>query len=189
MQAEEDEAKDKKRRKLEEIEDELMGTQNAKRTAELYQEYMEEHKRTKRASDRRFDKQNDFDSPEALNRKQNACSEMQEESTGSRDPASYAEPEVMHIDQVMMEEWSGQEKKWDDDVNDYVKKIRHVSDDEEEYARDDVNNFELPMKLVREARKEEMKHMMKKIFKGRQEIGGPPCDGEGTHQHEVGGHG
>ena len=141
VQAEEDEAKDKKRRKLEEIEDELMGTQNAKRTAELYQEYMEEHKRTNREG------------------------EMQEEASGSRDPASYAEPEVMHIDQVMMEEWPGQEKKWDDDVNYYVKKIRHVSDDEEEYAWDDVNNFELPMKLVREARKEEMKHMMQKICK------------------------
>ena len=44
VQAEEDQAEDKKRRKLEEIEDDLMGTQNAKRTAELYQEYMEEHK-------------------------------------------------------------------------------------------------------------------------------------------------
>ena len=96
----------------------------------------------------------------------------------------------MHIDQVMMEEWSGQEKEWDDDVNYYLKKIRHVSDDEEEYAWDDVNNFELPMKLVREARKEEMKHMHDaEDLQGREEIGGPPCDGKGTHQHEVGGHG
>ena len=95
VQAEEDQAKDKNRRKLEEIEDELMGTQNAKRTAELYQEYMEERKRTKREG------------------------QMQEKATGSRDPASYTEPEVMHIDQVMREEWSDQEKKWDDDVKDY----------------------------------------------------------------------
>ena len=141
MQAEEDQTKGNKRRKLDDIEDELMNTQGAKRTAELYQEYMEEHKRTKREG------------------------EMREEARGSSDPASYAEPEVMHIDQVMAEEWSVPEKKWDDDVKDYVKKIWQVSDDMEEYAWDDVNNFELPMTLVREARNEEMKHMMKKIFK------------------------
>ena len=128
MQAEEDQTKGNKRRKLDDIEDELMNTQGAKRTAELYQEYMEEHKRTKREG------------------------EMREEARGSSDPASYAEPEVMHIDQVMAEEWSVPETKWDDDVKDYVKTIWQVSDDMEEYAWDDINNFELPMTLVREAR-------------------------------------
>ena len=71
----------------------------------------------------------------------------------------------MHIDQVTAEEWADEEKRWDDDVKYYMQKVQQVSEEEEEYAWDDVNNFELPMNLVREARKEEMTHMMGKIFK------------------------
>ena len=71
----------------------------------------------------------------------------------------------MHIDQVMAEEWADEEKRWDDDVKYYMQKVRQVSEEEEEYAWDDVNNFELPMNLVREALKEEMTHMMGEIFK------------------------
>ena len=135
---------EKKRRKLNDIEDELMSTEaeNTKRTAELYQEYMEEHKRRKGES------------------------KLAERSSSSGGPAHYEEPEVMHIDQVMAEEWKDEEKRWDDDLKYYMQKVQQVSEEEEEeYAWDDVNNFELPMNLVREARKEEMKHMKEKIFK------------------------
>jgi hypothetical protein len=43
-QAEDEQGEGAKRRKLQDIEDELMGTEDAKRTAELFQEHMIEHK-------------------------------------------------------------------------------------------------------------------------------------------------
>eukprot|EP00974_Lingulodinium_polyedra_P053060 5099478-Lingulodinium_polyedra.AAC.1 len=46
----EKEENDLKRRKLEDMEDEVMKTDDLKRTEELYQEYMQEYKRQKRES-------------------------------------------------------------------------------------------------------------------------------------------
>ena len=82
MQAMQEHEVNEKRRKLEDIEDELMGTDDTKRAAELYQEYMQEHKR------------------------RTGEGKMQEKASGSGDPAQYVEPEAMSIDQVMTEEWT-----------------------------------------------------------------------------------
>ena len=86
-----------------------MGTEAAdtKRTAELYQEYMQEHRRRKGEN------------------------KMKEKATGSGDPAQYVESEVMNIDQVTAEEWSDKERKWDDDIKEYVWKVQQISDDME----------------------------------------------------------
>ena len=64
---------------------------------------------------------------------------MQEMASSSRDGANYAEP-GMDIDQVLVGEPG-------------------------DYAWDDVNNMELPMEAVREARKEEITYMKNKTFK------------------------
>ena len=141
QRVQEDREEDKKRRKLEDIEEELMGTEIAKRTAELYQEYMREHKRQK------------GERP------------MREAASGSGDPARYEESVKMNIDQILAEEWMDQEREA---ATTYAYPHGDPGDpsgDLSEYAWDDVNNFELPMNLVREARKEEMKHMKEKIFK------------------------
>ena len=57
----------------------------------------------------------------------------------------------MEIDQVLKQEWIDNEKGEQDQMN--------------EYAWDDVNDMELPIEKVREARTEEMKYMKGKTFK------------------------
>ena len=111
MQAMQEHEVNEKRRKLEDIEDELMGTDDTKRAAELYQEYMQEHKRRQGES------------------------KMQEKASGSGGPAQYVEPEAMSIDQVMTEEWTDQEHELA-----LTQAYLHVDSAEEsgEYAWDDV---------------------------------------------------
>ena len=79
MQAMQEHEVNVKNRKLEDIEDELMGTEDTKLAAELYQEYMQEHKRRKGES------------------------KMQKKASGSGGPAQHVEPEAMSIDPVMTE--------------------------------------------------------------------------------------
>ena len=114
-----------KRRKLEDIEDECMQAENPKRTAELFEEYMNEFKRQRV--------------------EETPTQEVPSSSTG---PAQYEE---MNIDQIMAVEWMEAEKMIDECVD--------------EYAWDDVNDMELPIDKVREARREEMKYMKGKTFK------------------------
>lgn len=73
-----------------------------------------------------------------------------EQPSSSMDVPVYGEP-GMDIDQVMGHEWMDQE--WGDQL------------EVEEFAWDDVNDMELPLDLVRAARKEEMDYMKGKTFK------------------------
>ena len=57
----------------------------------------------------------------------------------------------MNIDLVLKQEWTEQEQG----------ELGHVC----EYAWDDVNNMELPIEKVREAREKEMKYMKGETFK------------------------
>ena len=80
---------------------------------------------------------------------------MQEVATISIEDPVYEE---MNIDQVLKQEWIDNEKGEQDQMD--------------EYAWDDVNDMELPIEKVREARTEEMKDMKGNDVQDCQEIRG-----------------
>jgi 4-diphosphocytidyl-2C-methyl-D-erythritol kinase len=92
----EQEEKITKRRKLQDIEDEAMRTEDLKRAAELCQECMREHKR------------------------QRSEMPLQERSSGSGDPVQYAEREEMSVDRVMAEEWAENERAMEEEMKEYA---------------------------------------------------------------------
>ena len=127
----------KKQRTLDDIEDECMRTEDPKRSAELFEEYARESKRQK------------------------GSEAMQEVASGSTGAARYEE-----MFDRMMEPYDPTEAE--EMAIDRVADIGLEADDDralEEYAWDDVNDMELPLDMVRAARKEEMEHMKGRIFK------------------------
>ena len=82
------------------------------------------------------------------NKRQKGENQMQEVATSSTEDAVYQE---MNIDQVLEQQWIDKEKGAQDQID--------------EYARDDVNDMELPIEKVREPRTGEMKYMKGKRFK------------------------
>ena len=82
------------------------------------------------------------------NKRQKSETPMREVATSSRDEALYEE---MKIDLILKQGWTEQEQG----------ELGHLC----EYAWDDVNNMELPIEKVREAREEEMKYMKGKTVK------------------------
>ena len=82
------------------------------------------------------------------NKRQKGETPMREVATSSRDEALYDE---MNIDLILKQGWTEQEQG----------ELGHLY----EYAWDDVNNMELPIEKVREAREEGMKYMKGKTFK------------------------
>ena len=95
---------------------------------------------------------------------------IQERASGSQSPPVYEEMEIGNV-------VDGDPRKWE----------RSVTEDSE-YAWDDVNDMELPLDLVKKARKEEMEHMKGKIFKGGKEVGGLGDDRESSNEYEMGGY-
>ena len=168
---------EEKRRRLQEMEDQAMTEENPVKLAKLFEDYRAEYMKDqadREEADTKRRKLQDIEDEvmgmEDLKRaaelyqeymhehKRQRCERnMQETSSSSGGPAQFIEPEVMNvdrifaeIDQIMAEEWADQELELQKSI--------------EEYAWDDVNNFALPIDKVREARKEEMEHMMGKTF-------------------------
>ena len=95
---------------------------------------------------------------------------IQERASGSQSPPVYEEMEIGNV-------VDGDPRKWERSVT-----------EGSEYAWDDVNDMELPLDLVKKARKEEMEHMKGKIFKGGKEVGGLGDDKESSNEYEMGGY-
>ena len=128
-----------KRRKLEDIENQAMVEKDSEKLAKLFEEYREEYLKTQGADD----------DDERKRRRADESGRMviQERASGSQSPPVYEEMEIGNV-------VDGDPRKWE----------RSVTEDSE-YAWDDVNDMELPLDLVKKARKEEMEHMKGKIFK------------------------
>ena len=160
---------DLKRSKLDDIEDAAMNEDDPQRLAALYEKFHEEYEQhLKVEMDARNAKRRKFDNVEVEmmktddpkrahisceedsqnNKRQKGDKPMQEVDTSSTEDTVYQE---MKIDQVLKQEWIDNEKGEQDQMN--------------EYAWDDVNDMELPIEKVREARTEEMKYMKGKTFK------------------------
>ena len=163
---------DSKRRRLEDIENAAMAEEDPEKLAVLFEQYREEYQRReaeKEEGDVKRRKLQDIEDEamqtedrkrteelyqeytmEYKRQKREQQGPMREVSTSSGDSAQYTEGE-MSIDQVMAEEWMESEQAEEEKV--------------QEYAWDDVNDMELPIEKVREARREEMKYMKGKTFK------------------------
>ena len=125
-----------KKRKLEDIENQAMVDKDSEKLAKLFEEYQEEYLKTQGADD----------DDERKRRRADESGRMviQERASGSQSLPVYVEMEIGNV-------VDGDPRKWE----------RSVTEDSE-YAWDDVNDMELPLDLVKMARKEEM-----------EEVGGP----------------
>ena len=162
---------DHKRRKLDDFEDAVMEEYDPEQSATLYEQFRKEYeeylmeKAEKEGSDVKRRKLADAESEtmescapkrdrassqeDPLNdKRQKGEHQMQEVGTSSTEDAVYQE---MNIHQVLEQEWIDKEKGEQDQID--------------EYAWDDVNDMELPIEKVREARTEEMKYMKGKTLK------------------------
>ena len=168
---------DGERRKLHKIENQAMTEEDPEKLAKLFEDYRTEY--LKEQADREEaevkrrklrDIEDELMRTEDLKRalelyqeymqehkRQKREGTLQERSSGSGDLIQYGETErmdinqiVAEIDRVIEEEWADQERELQEEI--------------EEYAWDDVNDFELPVDKVREARREEMQHAMGKTF-------------------------
>ena len=162
---------DHKRRRLDDIEDAVMKENDPEQLATLYERFRKEYeeylmdKAEKEGSDIKRRKLVDAEgetmescapkrdrasSQKDLlnNKRQKGETPMRGVATSSRDEALYEE---MNIDLILRQGWTEQEQG----------ELGHLY----EYAWDDVNNMELPIEKVREAREEEMKYMKGKTFK------------------------
>ena len=151
---------DLKRRKLDFIEDAVMNEDDPQRLAVFYEKFQEEYEQylkaemdATNAKRRKFDnvevemmKTDEVDSQN--NKRQKGDNPMEEVATSSTEDPVYQE---MNIDQVLKQERIDNEKGKQDQMY--------------EYAWDDVNDMELPIEKVREARTQEMKYMKGKTFK------------------------
>ena len=160
---------DHKRRNLDDIEDAVMNEDDPQRLVALYEKFQEEYEQYLKAEmDARSAKRRKFDNVEVEmmktgdaktahtsceedsqnNKRQKGDNPMQEVATSSTEDPVYQE---MNIDLILKQEWIDNEKGEQDQMN--------------EYAWDDVNDMELPIEKVRDARTEEMKYMKGKTFK------------------------
>ena len=162
---------DHKRRKLDDIEDAVIKEDDPEQLATLYERFRKEYeeylmeKAEKEGSDIKRRKLADFEGEKMEscaakrdrassqedplnNKRQKGETPMREVATSSRDETLYEE---INIDLSLKQEWTEQEQG----------ELGHKY----EYAWDDVNNMELPIEKVREAREDEMKYMKGKVFK------------------------
>jgi hypothetical protein len=151
-----------KRRRLAEIEDEAMKEEDPVKLADLFEKYRVEYLNSRNENDGENKKQR-TEEPAVL----------QERASGSGQPAVYEEMQIGQVQCVdpweyleTVQETGGTAKLWNSDNGECLEtpEAENAAYDEE-YAWDDVNDFALPIGMVKKARMEEMGHMKNKIFK------------------------
>ena len=163
---------DHKRRKLDDIEDAVMKEGDLEQLATIYERFRKEYeeyvmeKAEKEGSDIKRRKLAD-----AEGETMESCAPKRDRASSQEDPLNYKRQKVrprcerwprvpetklalyeeMNVDLILKQGWTEQEHG----------EFGHLY----EYAWDDVNNMELPIEKVREAREEEMKYMKGRTFK------------------------
>ena len=143
-----------KRRKLEDIEDQVVKEEDPTKIAELFDRY-------------RADLFNDREDIGG-NAKRQRIEEsvlLREHVSGSHQPAAYAEVGVEKITEGNVDPWEFLEAVGSDSDNPTQCLKPLESRGQDEFACHDVNNIMLLLELVKNARKEEMSYMKGIIFK------------------------
>ena len=165
-----------KRRKLEDIEDQVMKEENPTKIAELFDRYRAEY-----LNDRVDIGGN------AKRQKSEESVLLREQASGSHQSATYAEVGVEKITEGNVDPWEFLEAVGSDNNNPTQCLKPLESRGENGLAWDDVNSIALPLELVKKARQEEMSYMKGDFFQVVK-VRSLADFRRSSNQHQMGGH-